>query len=106
GLMWAALFPEVASLEAADVDRIYFVLLAASAAIILLVLVLVVTFSIRFRRGSRADRGELPAVFSREIEIGWTTATLFAFLFFFWWTASTQLSARSAPKGALEIHVV
>ena len=51
-------------------------------------------------------RGAVPERKSREIEIGWTAATLFAFLFFFWWAASDQLTALTPPKEALEIHVV
>ena len=33
-------------------------------------------------------------------------ATLFSFLFLFWWAASDQLTALAPPKHALEIHVV
>jgi cytochrome c oxidase subunit 2 len=46
------------------------------------------------------------AIVSREIEIGWTAATAFAFLFVFWWAASSQLSGLAAPANAMEIHVV
>ena len=48
----------------------------------------------------------MPERKSHEIEIGWTVATLFTFLFFFWWAASDQLTALAPPKDALEIHVV
>jgi cytochrome c oxidase subunit II len=67
---------------------------------------LVIVFSIRYRRGSKADRAELPPIMSREFEIGWTSATLFLALFIFWWVSSTQLSALVPPKNAIEIHVV
>ena len=33
-----------------------------------------------------------------EIEIGWTAATLFPFLFLFWWAASDQLTALTPPN--------
>ena len=39
-------------------------------------------------------------------KIGWTVATLFAFLFIFWWAASDQLATLTPPENALEIHVV
>ena len=77
-----------------------------SGLIVALVAGLVLVFSVRYRRGSRAERGELPEILKREIEIGWTAATLFLFLFIFWWAASGQLSALNAPRNALEIHVV
>jgi cytochrome c oxidase subunit 2 len=104
--MLGALIPESASSQAAATDRIFFALLALSGAILLLVLSLVIVFAIRYRRGSSARRGELPALVSREFEIGWTAATLFVFVFLFWWAGSSQLHALVAPPGALEIHVV
>ncbi|WP_046868501.1 cytochrome c oxidase subunit II [Microvirga massiliensis] len=104
--MLASLMPESASTQAVDTDRIFYMLLVLSCAITLLVLVLVITFAIRFRRNSKVERGELPAVITREFEVGWTAATLFVFLFLFWWAGSAQLSALVAPRDALEIHVV
>jgi cytochrome c oxidase subunit 2 len=94
-----------ASDHAAQVDRIFILLVAISGAIILLVLILVTTFAVRYRRGSNARRGRLPGWMQRELEIGWTAATLFVFLFLFWWAASSQLSALAPAPGALEIHV-
>jgi cytochrome c oxidase subunit 2 len=98
--------PEAASAQAVQTDQIYFVLLALSGAVIVLVGALILVFSIRYRRGSKAKRGALPAFMSKEFEIGWASATLFLALFIFWWVSSSQLSALVAPKNALEIHVV
>src|SRR5947209_630765 len=104
--MNAAAFLTQASDYAADLDRIFWLLVVISSLIMLLVGGLVLTFSIRYRRGSRAPRGELPEALKREVEIGWTAATLFLFLFVFWWAASSQLSALNNPAHALEVHVV
>lgn len=101
-----ALFPESASTLAVGTDRIFYGLVAVSALIIILVLALIVVFSVRYRRGTGADRGELPEVVSREFEIGWTAATLFGFLFLFWWAAASTVSALVPPRDALEVHVV
>jgi cytochrome c oxidase subunit II len=101
-----SLLPEVASTQAVHTDRIYFGLLILSGCIIVLVAVLVFIFSLRYQRGSKARRGELPKLMSREFEVGWTVATLFLALFIFWWVSSAQLSALVAPQDALEIHVV
>lgn len=104
--MLSFLMPESASAQAVKTDDIYYLLLGISAVILLVVFSLVVGFAIRYRRGSNAKRGAMPAFFSREFEIGWTSATLILALFLFWWAASSQLSVLVAPRDALEIHVV
>jgi cytochrome c oxidase subunit 2 len=101
-----SLWPVEASTQAGKVDFIFILLLVISAVIILLVSGLLIGFSIRYRRGSKAPRGKLPAFMSRDIEIGWTAATLFLALFLFWWAGTVELSAMQAPPNALEIHVL
>jgi cytochrome c oxidase subunit 2 len=95
-----------ASDYAARIDHTFWLLCAVSGLILLLVMALVATFVIRYRRGSDVHRGELPPSLKHEVEIGWTAATLFLFLFIFWWAASGELSALNPPKNALEIHVI
>ena len=104
--MLGAFAPVAASTQAVTTDRTFVMLLVLSGVIVLIVFTLVVTFAIRFRRGSTAPRGELPTIVGREFEVGWTSATLFVFLFLFWWAGSAQLSALVPPKDAIEIHVV
>jgi cytochrome c oxidase subunit 2 len=101
-----SLMPIEASEQAVRTDQIYYILLAFSGVIVTLVLALVIVFAIRYRRGSRAPRGELPSLMRREFEIGWTSATLFLAFFIFWWTASVSLSDFIPPRNALEVHVV
>jgi cytochrome c oxidase subunit II len=72
----------------------------------LLVLVLIVGFTIRYRAGSRAPRGPLPAWLQHEFELGWTSATIITFLFLFWWTASSELRLLTPQSTPFEIHVV
>ncbi len=48
----------------------------------------------------------LPPLIQHEFEIGWTTATLFAFLMLFWWAGSNQIYQLLPPAQAMEIHVV
>ncbi len=95
-----------ASDYAANVDRLFWLLVVISGLITLLVLALVVTFIIRYRRDSAVHRGELPPTLKHEVEIGWTAATLFLFLFIFWWADTAHLEALTPPADALEIHVV
>ncbi len=104
--MLGRFLPASASTQAARTDAIFFGLLILAVVIILLVLTLVITFAIRYRRGSKAARGEMPALVSREFEIGWTAATFFVFVFVFWWAASAEIGAYNVPKNALEVHVV
>jgi len=67
---------------------------------------LIIGFSIRYRRGSKAKRGLLPPFISHEVEIAWTTGTLFTFLFIFWWASSLQLAAKAPPADAMPIRVL
>src|SRR5579871_3436554 len=99
------MLPEASTL-APGVDRIFWALVGLSVAIMAIVGGLVLTFAIRYRRGSQAYRGPLPELMGREIEIGWTVATLFVALFVFWWAASSELPHFLLPKKALEIHIV
>ena len=100
------LLPRSASTLAPRTDALYFALIAVSVVITLLVLALIVTFALRYRRGSQAPRGPLPPLVQHEFEIGWTTATLFGFLFFFWWAGSNEVAQMLPPRSAMEIHVV
>ena len=99
-------FPPEASEYARHIDWIYLGLVGLSAIIVGLVVALMVSFGIRYRRGSPAKRGRLPEWVSRDVEIGWTVATLFAFVFIFWFAAATFITSIGAAPRALEIHVV
>jgi cytochrome c oxidase subunit 2 len=95
-----------ASTIAPSVDRIFWVLVALSVVIMAIVGTLVLAFAIKYRAGTKAYRGPLPEWMSREVEIGWTVATLFVALFVFWWAVSAQLPHFLLPRRALEIHIV
>ena len=98
--------PVEASVLAPRVDAIFWMLVGLSTAIMALVGGLVLLFAIRYRRGSAAPRGAVPEGVSREVEIGWTVATVFAFLFLFWFAAAAETGHFEVPKYAMEIHVV
>lgn len=95
-----------ASTLAPSVDLLFLGMCALSLAIVLLVGSLVLFFAIKYRRGTKAPRGPVPEKTSREVEIGWTAATAFAFLFLFWFAAVAQTSEFEVPDRAMEIHVV
>ncbi|HZD91947.1 MAG TPA: cytochrome c oxidase subunit II [Pseudolabrys sp.] len=95
-----------ASRYAGRVDTIFYSLSAVSILIVILVFGLVIGFSVRYRRGSKAPREPLPMMTRHEVEIGWTVATVFLFLFIFGWAATAQLTALQPPKHALHMHVL
>ena len=98
--------PQSASTFAPKTDTLYLALTGVSFVIVILVAGLIVIFAYRYRRGSPAPRGAMPAVLQHEVEIGWTVATLVGFLLFFWWAGSNQISLLLPPRRAMEIHVV
>jgi cytochrome c oxidase subunit 2 len=66
---------------------------------------MMLTFCIRYRRGSTASRaGRVEKTW--HFEIGWTTATLVAFLVLFVWGASIYIWLYKSPPGDIEIYVV
>jgi len=101
-----AAFTTEASQHAAHVDLLFNCLSVVSALIVMMVFGLVGVFAIRYRRGSSAPRGRMPHFMTNEFEIGWSSATLLLFLLIFWWAATSQLSALTPPKHALQVHVV
>jgi cytochrome c oxidase subunit 2 len=95
-----------ASTIAPHVDGIFWLLTGISVAIMAVVGALILLFAFRYRRGSATKRGPVPERLSGEIEIGWTVATLFVFLFVFWFAAALDTEQFEIPRNALEIHVV
>jgi cytochrome c oxidase subunit II len=104
--MKLAQFITAASDYAQSIDHLFWLLVTISGLIVGLVSVLIIVFLVHYRRGSPAPRGEMPAILKNEIEIGWTMATLFLFMFIFWWAGTQELTALTPPSNALEIHVV
>ena len=102
---WLRLLPEQASTQAPIIDGVYLLLVGVSAAIVALVVGLILTFSLRYRRGTGARRGPLRELVAREFEITWTAATFFLFFFLFWFTASAQFTTLVPPRDAMEVHV-
>ncbi len=95
---------------ALEVDWLFWALTALCGAVTLLVFVLVVLFSIRYRRGTRASRVERQGwrgrILSTSLEIGWTVVPLFIFLALFAWAASVFFRMSKPPADADEIYVV
>lgn len=100
-----SLFPPQASNLAPKVDAIYFALLALCGLVALLVCLAIVFFSIRYRRGSSADRTP-PKARQRPFEIAWTVTPFVIFMGLFFWAAEVFFGMSRAPANATEIYIV
>lgn len=99
------LFPEQASTIAADVDNLYFFLLAITAFFSTLISGLVIFFAIRFRRRSEVELPE-PITGSTKLETLWTVIPAIIVMIIFGWGAKVFLSLNRAPADSMPIYVV
>jgi cytochrome c oxidase subunit 2 len=102
---WVPFWPRTAALNAVVVNNLYIAELGVCGLIMAMVVGMMVTFCIRYRNGSAASRAGL-AQKTWHFEIGWTTATLVAFLVLFVWGASIYIWLYKSPPGDIEIYVV
>ena len=99
------IFPEQASSFAADVDALYFFIVAVCAFFALLVAVLVIAFGIKFHRrhegevGARIE-GNLP------MELLWSIIPTVIAMVMFGWGASVFYHLRRPPDEAMHIYAV
>ena len=89
-----------ASGNAAETDRLLWALLLVSLAVLALVFGLMFRYIIKYRAGSRFDRGAAGEK-SWIFEISWTAATLLIFFGFFVWGANLYVRLFQPPQGAL-----
>jgi cytochrome c oxidase subunit 2 len=102
---WTPFWRPGATPHAADVDLLFTGLLVTSLFVLGLLFLLLLTFAIRYRSGSAADRGDRIKK-TWWWEIGWSLATLVVFLVLFVWSTSLFLNLYDPPKDALPIFVV
>jgi cytochrome c oxidase subunit 2 len=95
---WVPFWPASAANTAAVVNAIFVGLLALAVFICAFNYALVALFAVRYRRGSPADRGGAPPK-AWHWEIGWTSATLAAFLLLFVWGAGAYIWLYQPPAG-------
>jgi cytochrome c oxidase subunit II len=99
------LFPASASTMAARVDSLFFFLLGVTGFITLLIFVLIVSFSIKYRRRAPNEIGA-PIGGSMRLEIYWSVIPLIIAMVMFAWGARLYMAMRRPPAGAMEISVV
>jgi cytochrome c oxidase subunit 2 len=102
---WVPFWPQTASNTGDAVNRVFLAELALAALIMLSVVGLMLVFVVRYRKGSNISRAHM-ARRSWKLEIGWTTATLVAFLGLFVWGAAVYIWLYEPPKADIDIYVV
>jgi cytochrome c oxidase subunit 2 len=102
---WIPFWRPGVSSNSGDIDLLFTGLVAISSAVTLLLLILLLTFAIRYRAGSSADRNhQIKKTWGWEIS--WTVATLVGFVGLFVWGASLYLEVYGGPRDALPIYIV
>ena len=99
------LFPEQASVQAGQVDAIYFFMVAVSAFFALLIAGLIVFFAVKYRR--RYDDEVGVAIHgSLALELLWTVIPFVICMGMFAWGAKVFFDLYRVPAGAMEVFVV
>jgi cytochrome c oxidase subunit 2 len=99
------LFPQQASVQAGQVDGIYFFMVAVTAFFSLLIATLIVVFAVKYRRRHRDDVGY--AIHgSLALELLWTFIPFCIVMVMFGWGATVAFELFRPPAGAMEIFVV
>ena len=103
-LTYFAIFPPEASNIAPYADALYFFLVAISVVGLGIVALLVVTFSIRYRRDVHPVATQIEG--STLLEATWTIIPLILFMISFVWGALLYFRVYSPPPNAMNIYVV
>src|ERR671927_1787153 len=97
------LWPQQASTMAARVDIFFIYLLLLSGAIATVVVLLLIFFSVRYRRGSRANRTNPPHG-NLLIEWTWIIIPLMLALATFLWGAVVYIRMARVPSDAMDVQ--
>jgi cytochrome c oxidase subunit 2 len=99
------LFPEAASTHADQVDALFFFILGITIFFTVLIAVTILTFAIRYRRRSDADRP--PHIEgSLRLEIAWSVVPLAIALGIYLWSARIYFSWGRPPDDTVEVYCV
>jgi len=93
-----------ASTQAGRTDAILLAMLLLCGTVAIVLFVLVVFFSLKYRRGRQVDR--TPPRELRAVEVAWTVAPLLVFFGIFGWAARDYITMADPPADALPVSVV
>ena len=99
------LHPDLASTFAWQVDLLYFLLIALSVVFAVGVVVVLVLFSVKYRRRSDDERPK-PIHGSTPLELAWSIIPLFIAIGVFTLGAEVYFRMYKAPENAIDIFVV
>src|SRR5919201_6427619 len=99
------LFPPQASTTSHEVDALFFALTLISLFFMIVIFLPIIFFSVKYRRGSSADRSN-PKFGSLWIESGWTIGPILLSLVLFAWNALAYFRIERRPANAIEVQVV
>ena len=99
------LFPQQASVQAGQVDGLYFFMLAVTGFFAVLIAALVVIFAIKYHRRHDDEIG-VAIHGSLALEMLWTIIPFGIAMMMFAWGAKVFFDVYRAPAGAMEIYVV
>lgn len=102
---WIPFWPDAAAVNAVVVNNLYVAELGLSAVIMSTVVIMMLSFCIRYRRGSAASRANLVEE-TWHFEAAWTAATLGVFLILFVWGAAIYLWLFRPPPADEEVYVI
>ncbi|HEX5476977.1 MAG TPA: cytochrome c oxidase subunit II [Burkholderiales bacterium] len=102
GFHW--LLPEASDM-AQRVDLLFFSMVALCGAVTLAIFVLMIWFSVRYRRGTKVDRSNPPTSL-RALELGWIFTPLAIFIGIFVWGALVYADFYKRDANAVTIFVV
>lgn len=104
--MWDFPFlPEQASTFAREVDALYFALVAVTAFFTFAVCAMIWYFSVKYRRGKKADRSNAPLA-NHKLEAVWIIIPLGIALAIFGWSAKIFFDLRTPPNNTLKVQAI
>jgi cytochrome c oxidase subunit 2 len=101
-LVW---FPDEASSNAAEVDQLFFALVALSGVLIVVVFGLLLVFCIRYRAGNRGVRHPYKGS-SLYFEMTWTFIPFLIFMGLFVWATHLYIRMYTLPAEGISIDIV
>lgn len=99
------LLPASASTAAGRFDMLMLALVLLMGTVAIAIALLIVCFSVRYRKGSSADRSNAPTG-ARKLEIAWTVTPLLIFLVIYAWAAWDYGWLYRTPDNAMPVFVV
>ncbi len=102
------LIPEAASTQAAEVDALYWALLAVSGVLVLVLAALLVYFGLKYRAGSPSSRQGRASRHARShhLELAFAGVLLVVFSVLFWWASRLYLDIHRTPAASMTVNVI